>query len=250
MVRARSGSGAIEVCPLEVWDTCIEGRPLQGWRHHEAFPQRLTQLVEKLRRGPEPFDAVFVTGGGADDRIMDALRATGLQVERPEDPVFAAVRSGYEQAEGAYERCADVGQTSIKIFDGSRGARVERDLAVAPLRETTTAEGFERARHRTLRFIAQSLSVGGPPSSLLLAVPSEVIDGTAPTSCTYCWHEPDRLWHQELADAVGMPAAAIDLINDAVLAAGAARAWALRLRAPVLVLTIGFGVGAAIVRPR
>ncbi|HEV7559001.1 MAG TPA: hypothetical protein VGO00_26190, partial [Kofleriaceae bacterium] len=59
-------------------------------------------------------------------------------------------------------------------------------------------------------------------------------------SCTYCWRDPDPDLVPELERASG---ATIQIINDAVLAAHAAP----RRPGTTLVLTIGFGVGAALV---
>lgn len=251
---------APSVTPLELWDMLVQGQPLQHYRWEPSFPRMLAAVVEGLRTGAlerdvgaqarelgRHIDTVYLTGGDAGAQLVAPLVDLGLTVNLAEDPVFAAVRAGWELAPPPIDLCADLGQTSIKLFDGRRTWRIERDRTRAPILGQDDDRGD--ARRSTLEFIADALTTDGSPSRLLLALPCEIDEEQAPSACTYCWHDPDPSWRSELADRLGIATRDLRLINDAELAALAASRELGPRPKPALVLTIGFGVGAAILGP-
>ena len=85
------------------------------------------------------------------------------------------------------------------------------------------------------------------PDVVVLALPCELDDRGVPGPCSYASLEGDG----QFADAVLAEAGLADLpcmlVNDAELAAISARArWGERLPPQTLVLTLGYGVGGAL----
>lgn len=250
----------IDILPLEVWDAPVDGRPLQDWRHDRSLPTRLAALVrsliagtldlpsERARERLRQLGSVVLAGGGAGPLHVRALRATGLPTHLVDDPVFAAVRAGWAHGPQPVDLCADVGQTSIKLYDGRRAWRVDRDLQHAPLRTPMDPERWDHARMQTLRFVASTLRRTAP-ARVRLALPCTIVGGQL-GECTYCWNDPDRTWAAELCAALELEPVGLHLHNDAELAAWAVAHGPPPPPGPTLVLTIGFGVGAALLGPR
>ncbi|MEM7153270.1 MAG: hypothetical protein AAF799_10545 [Myxococcota bacterium] len=250
---------APSVTPLELWDMPVEGRPLQHYRQRPSFARQLAAVVAGLRTGAlgrdivahavelaRDIDTVVLAGGGVEPAIEASLAELGLTVHVADDPSFAAVRAGWTTASPSVDLCADLGQTSLKLFDGRHAWRVERDERLAPM---ARAAGDETSRSTTLDFIAEALGTHAASGRVLLALPCEVGSDQAPTVCTYCWRDPDPTWRAELAERMGIELEHLRLVNDAELAATAAFVQLGPRPTPTLVLTIGFGVGAAIVEP-
>ena len=232
------------VLPVEVWDLPVGGVLLQMWRHDPSFPARIVEAIDALRTAPpltwsaaarehaREIAHVHIAGGGS-GAVVDAVAAR-WSCTHSTDP-FAAARAGTS----AGVLCADIGQTAIKLALNDRTWRIERDLARAPLRDTVLRAERAAARASTIDFLG--VAIAGHAPAALLALPCEIVDGI-PRSCTYCWPDPDP----ELAAAIALRAGCtITIVNDAELAARAALP---RLPAvTALVLTIGFGVGGALV---
>jgi len=211
-------AGDRTIVPVEIWDLPSAGRLLQERRAEADFPQRLAAALVAWTP-PVAFARVHVMGGAATRVIAEALP---WPTTIDDDP-FTAAR--------AHAPCADVGQTGVKLATRDRAWRVERDLARAPLRDG--AADREACRASTIAWLRDVLAVLDGP--ITLGLPCELVGGV-PRSCSYAFRDPDPMLVAEL----GVPV--LDVVNDAVLAARASGA-------PVgtLVLTIGFGVGGALV---
>jgi hypothetical protein len=202
-----------QVTPLEIWDARIGGRTLFEWQALAEFPQALAQVVRGLRK-EHGFTHVHLLGGGARrEGVAEAVHASVSA-----DPLFAAVRAGARIAQA----CADVGQTAIKLAQDGRVWSRPRD-----------------ERRPALELIASALS--GLRGPCLLALPCALGDDLQLTECSYDWRPDDlkallRLAHLDEETAL--------IMNDAELAAVAARDEVPAGR--TLVLTLGFGVGAAL----
>jgi hypothetical protein len=232
------------VLPIEVWDLPVGGRLLQQWRHDPSFPARVVEAIAAIRTAPpsqwsvaarevgRALAHVHIAGGGAGEVV--AAIAARWSCTSSRDP-FAAARAG--TSPGVLG--ADVGQTAIKLALGERTWRVERDPVRAPLRDTVPPAQRAAARASTIDFLGEVLAGHAPAA--LLALPCEIVDGV-PRSCTYCWPDPDPALTAALAARAGC---AISIVNDAELAARAALPQLPAV--PALVLTIGFGVGGALV---
>ena len=239
-----------DVRPLEIWNAPVAGRPLCDWQQREEFPEALAELVQRLRHELR-FTRVHLLGGGA---LRPGLAAM-LDATVAADPIFAAARAGSERGVA----CADVGQTAIKLVAGASTFTRPRDLSRArlvnvptiPLPDDATSAS---ARESTLQFLAESLALLAPllaatamrPDAFcLLALPCELDDACNLASCTYAWEPRDLAG---LLRAAGVPHERVLVLNDAELAALAVERDPRAPRERTLVLTIGFGVGAALWR--
>jgi hypothetical protein len=164
-----------------------------------------------------------------------------------EEPVFFAARAGAALAGGV---CCDVGQTSLKVVQGARARRIERDLRVVPVRDTVPAGAYPQACRATRGFLRDALSSAHSEDPVVLALPCEFSAAGWPVGSTYAWGDPDSDFISALERDLGRLPGSIDYLNDAELAAVAAKRVLGNTSRPVFVLTVGFGVGAAFVLPR
>jgi hypothetical protein len=234
------------VRPLEVWDWPVDGRPLQAYRSEPGFPDALAEMVTGVKRQAAAFTHVYLAGGGVTPALVNALEQAGFAVTPSVDPVFGAVRAGARLLPGGAALSVDLGQTSIKLIRGGRAHRVERDLQRAPRRAEVPAAAWQAARASTVRFLAEALA-DAPAPSVVLALPCELDADGVPSGSTYCWAQPDCMLLADLAGEAGLPPTALHVLNDAELAAVAADQDPRVPRTGAsLVLTIGFGVGGAV----
>ena len=239
------------ITPVEVWDLVVGGRMLQAWRADAGFPARVAEMVWMIREAPpatwspqaralaRTIDRVHVAGGGADAAIADAI-ATRIPCSRSTDP-YAAARTASRLPGPSPALGVDLGQTGIKLALADRTWRVERDFARAPFRDDVPLADRDRARASTIAWIADALASAGTFGHAVIGLPCELDADGHPRSCTYAWRDPDPSFIPEL----GLPSVAI--ANDAELAALAVHADP---RSITLVLTIGFGVGGALLSGR
>jgi hypothetical protein len=247
------------VTPIEVWDLPVAGRLLQAWRADAAFGERLADAVQQVRATPPAaweaqaralarrISHVHLCGGAGDLAIAGAIAGRGLSCTSDAD-AYAAAEAASRLASGLG---VDVGQSAIKCAFGDRALRFERDLERAPLRDGVPVDRRPAARASTLTFLADALVqardtlvvLGEQIRTAVLALPCEIGADGHPRSCTYAWRDPDR---ELVGELVAKTHLAIAICNDAALAAHAHRRYA-RRGGVTLVLTIGFGVGGALI---
>lgn len=243
------------ILPIELWDVLVGDDTLFALRDDARFYPSLVTAVLALRAGravradgarlaPCPWEAVALVGGALDEsRARDAFDAAGVALDVvAADPFFASAHArealAAEDPRHATAVVIDVGQTAIKVTSASARLHRARDTgAVVDPRGELVGQ------------IASALE-GLEPSFVLLALPCE-IDTTSGAivlgASTYPTKGEGAGFIREIlarAGYAGVPAA---VVNDAILAA-----WALARRAPSysrarLVLTVGLGVGAALV---
>jgi len=234
------------VTPVEMWDLPLRGKPLQGWRRDAAFPHMLASRCIGFGGSPRDvglrardrarrIDAIYVTGGAAMPLDLDG------PVILARDPVFAAARASSILVPGTIG--VDVGQTSIKVAHGDVTLRIERDLSRAPMRDDVPHESFASSRASTLDFLRDALAPlsAWPSHDVVLALPCAL--SPEPASCTYCWHDGDPELLGVLAQSVRPKR--LHVLNDAEWPPPP-RMRSARSRRDHLVLTLGFGVGAAL----
>jgi hypothetical protein len=245
------------VIPLEVWDLPVDGKRLQEWRADPTFDRRLAGAARALRLAPPPslpartraaasaIRHVHLVGGGVDEHVSHTMCAHGgFSTTYSHEPI-APARAGTALRPGAL--CADVGQTTIKLVHRKREWSVPRDLSRAPLRDSVPLEQRPLARESTLQFLASILS-DSSATRIVLALPCEIRDDGLPRGCTYCWPDPDP---DLVVDLERLTHRSIEILNDAELAAVAAAYHAMVPEdLTTLVLTVGFGVGGALLLPR
>lgn len=245
------------ITPVELWDAPVGGRPLQSHRGERGFTAALTTAVRAVREQPPPswpdsareqarkIEHVYLTGGGA----CEIAPSLNVRHTLSTDPIFGAARAGLSLPRCS--ACVDLGQTSIKIAVPGRAWRVERDLVATPRRDDVAPSERPRVRAATIEFLAGALREIADATHVVLALPCEIDDSGGARGCTYCWRDREPALAEELVTAAGATPSAISILNDAELAAMAADCDpALPRGGVVLVLTIGFGVGAALLDAR
>jgi hypothetical protein len=253
------------VVPLEVWDLLTEHGPLWQCRDLPDWPALLLRAIEDLREGrarraggePLPdecrrIDFLFVGGGGARRAgLVEVLAGGRLPCHISSAGAFVGEAGGFAllRRAGLAGAVVDLGQTALKVSTPGRRLVVPRPLWRLPL--TCPAEGTEEPRGALRDFVAAAIrQVPGPADGVVLALPCEVDDDRVPGPCSYVGLEGDRVFVADVLRRAGLSGVTALVLNDAELAAASAR---LSPHVPpdrtTLVLTLGFGVGAALLLP-
>lgn len=236
------------VTPLELWDHPARDTDLWRGRARPDFPELVRDVAERIAARERT--TRFVLLGGDAARVSRAFPEARAEA----DPFFAAAAALTD----GIALAIDVGQTSLKIaratarngvMDASAPAQNGVMDARAPahgglMDASATRMRIERpSEDAPLAPLLAAIDLGAAASTLL-ALPCALDDACAPGPCTY----PDVA--EALASlARRAPAASLLVMNDAELAAVAARraGW-VPPGTRALVLTCGFGIGAAVVR--
>lgn len=253
------------VIPLEIWDLEVRGVTLFAARQEPDFAARLIEGVESIRRGdartqsgftlPDPcrhIDALFAGGGGLVGPIEAALRASDLPFYSA--GAFAGEAGGLDLLDTIGARAGlvvDVGQSAIKISARSFRRRFPRDLTRLPLARPLGYRGEPREPFRS--FVAEALLLAmrevSEADAIVLALPAELDDAGCPEGSSYPGLQGDGDLVAAVLARAGIPGARAVLLNDAELAALSAK-LVVPAEATALVLTIGFGIGGALLLPR
>ena len=253
------------VIALEIWDLEVRGATLFSSRAEPDFGARLAEGVEAIRRGeattrsgitlPDAcrrIDAIFAGGGGLAGPIEGRLRALGLPFHS--GGAFAGEAGGLALLDAIGARSGlvvDVGQSAIKISGRSFRRRVPRDFERLPITRPLGDQGAPRDPFRS--FVADAIAAAmrdfGEADGLVLALPAELDDAGCPDGSSYPGLQGDRDLAAEVLARAGIPGARVVLLNDAELAALSAQR-VVPADATALVLTIGFGIGGALLLPR
>jgi hypothetical protein len=241
------------VVPLELWDVVVDGVPLYR-QPTQAQGRATAQAVLALRAGSacrrlgqrlpaSAFAQVHVGGGGDVDAVVTALRAVGVVAVAEDDPVAIAAAGGFALARDAGlvdPLVVDVGQTSLKWFTAVARGRLTRPHLL------DRAAAVHWLAMAITSAISASVEVQKYWScrSVVLALPAEISDDLAVADCSYPWADGDRLLVHDVVRAAGR-AVPMLVLNDAELAAVSVQQQ--RPPLPTLVLTVGTGVGAALV---
>ncbi|MBZ4395324.1 ROK family protein [Myxococcus sp. AS-1-15] len=264
------------VTPLEVWNLPVLGHEL--WEllstprveadRNAGVPEHAlaTRLMPALASALESLvhwhkvDAVWLSGGlaclqGFELALTAATTKLGRPVVLAASPRFAPVHAGLgllTSSGSAHEAlCLDVGQTSLKCASPQTLQVFERDTTMLP-RLFIGMPRPEDGHHiiAAVRFLAGALRALAPDASLdalCLALPCPLDEGLVPGGCTYGWEGHATLVADILAEARLPGSGEVLVLNDAELAAEAARGDArLASHRRILCLTLGFGPGGAL----
>lgn len=258
--------------PLELWDLQVpEGGIL--WDHAQTpdFGTILCAAMGQVWQGagvsrsdgpiclpPRAFDAVHLTGGGA-LTVREAMRrGPWARVEVGRETVFAAAPGGFALL--AQQNLAgwvlDVGQSALKICSGMGRWQKPRDWGCLPLRQDNHSADLSQQRQAMRHFIASFLSetlaiTDGWPQALVAGLPCRLGDDGIPEGSSYIGMAGDAALLPDAMRLAGMPPVPLWVLNDAELAAYSAmqEPAGAATQVSTLVLTLGFGVGAALIRP-
>ena len=244
------------VVPLEVWDLVVGGVPLHRIERGPGFGAALGLAAEMLVAGvakrqssarfPDACRRIrrVVLAGGAADAI--AWASARLPAERAARPERCAEEGGLAILRRAGKRglVVDLGQSCLKIASATRRSTHPRDFDAIPVSQAPL-EG--RGRRALVAFVTRALREAcsrEPPDAMVIALPCEISSDCAIGTCTYPWKHGDPIVSEVLA-AAGLADTPTWLLNDAELAAIGVAERA-PVREPTLVLTIGYGVGGAL----
>jgi hypothetical protein len=257
------------VVPLELWDLELHAGIL--WDHMEpsALPGALVEAVERLRRGTartrsntpiceqvRDLRILWLTGGRATSIDPAALHhALGLPVWLADAPTTVAERGARALVpEASALAVIDLGQSRLKLHLGDHCFEHERPRDRLPLLEHPTSLELARARTVMRAFIGAALRDAADrtrttPDAVVVALPCELPDEPVPGSSSYPGLQGDAELVADVLAAAGWSPARVLVLNDAELAAVAAGLDPRTHGALTLVLTLGFGVGAALRLP-
>ena len=236
------------VIPIEVWDAMLGERPLYARARTPSFGTDLIQLCRRLQQGVARREA----GAGFPDvcRGIERLVVTGgavADLQYPTAHLPVVVRPDLAEAGAqailreAHGLVVDIGQSAIKVR-GAKSMVARRDFDAIPIVEQAWT-GAARAAFRT--YVGQAMAIDAALQLVAMALPCEVAADCTLGGCTYPWNPGDATLLDELMMAAGLGEVPLLVLNDAELAAvGLAAA---EEDVTSLVVTVGFGVGAAIV---
>lgn len=245
------------VVPLEVWDLVVDGVPLYEVPRDAGYGAVLGRAVEALLEGTAVSESwpgfpaacreicrVVLVGGAAGGVTWRSSRVPAVRAEAAE---LCAERGGHAILKRAGKRglVVDLGQSALKISGGERRV-YPRDLTRVPI-SRRPVDG--RGRRELIAFVAEGLreaTNAGRPEAIVMALPCEIDADARLGTCSYPWSAGDSVVEEFLA-AAGLEGVPVWLLNDAELAAVGV-AEQVRAGGVTLVLTLGFGLGAALLR--
>lgn len=187
--------------------------------------------TEKLLQA-KGFNTIYVTGGLAKS-FYQSLPVSALPYH------FEVVEnlSGLNE----YDTTIDWGQTAIKVYNGKEKQILERDLNQFPLRcSVQEKSGPDKNERLKIKNLFKSL-VSTENKNICVGLPVKINSHLMAEPSTYNGLQGD------LKDLFsGLPSQNIEFMNDAVLAARQVRESKKTISENSLVLTIGYGVGAAL----
>lgn len=258
-----------EILPLELSEVCVQGASLWEWSRKPGFPAALSEALDALherrsvtrRRDPLPavlsgFDAVFLTGGRiAEESLCGELSALSSAVFIGEESAFGGTPGGFEllRTRGLSGWVADLGKSRFKLSSPGRRWTFPRDWARLRIAGDVSPAEEPAQRRRLREFIALKLQFamaesGQRPRALVFALPVKMDDDGSPHSSNFAGMKDDRMLLPDALALAGLSGLPLFVLNDAELAALSARLDE-RLAGfrKVLVLTLGFGIGAALI---
>jgi hypothetical protein len=258
-----------EIVPLELGDFRVDGATLWEWSQKQAFPSMLRKTLAILRAGKgftngkaavpavaSGFEAVFLTGGRLEDNTLRAqLSRLRREVVLGDESVYGGERGGFEllHARGLSGWVADLGKSQLKLAALGRRWTFPRDWTRLRVSADVSPAEEPAQRRRLREFIALKLQIamaesGKRPCALVFALPTKLDDDGTPHSSNYAGMKADRTLLPEAMEMAGLPGLPLLVLNDAELVAFSARSDPRlgRFR-KVLVLTLGFGIGAALI---
>ncbi len=144
----------------------------------------------------------------------------------------------------------DVGQTAVKIAWPGGRLLVERDFRALPVCSRSADPAHRAALVELIGgAIDEARRLAGSVERVILGLPSTLDDAGLPEGSSYPGMAGDAELASDVLERGGVGAARAEVVNDAELAAFAALPR-VAAGATALVLTLGFGVGAALVAPR
>jgi hypothetical protein len=257
------------ILPLELWDLLMPDGSIL-WHHMQSpdFGEKLHHVISQVWHGNATtesegkvsetirhFHTLHLTGGGAPAVHAVMKRGPWSMTTLYHDTTFGSAAGGHAllAGQGLHGWVLDIGQSGFKISDASVRLQRPRDWSRLPLRDERSPADIPNQRAELRHSIAGLLmemraAVDAWPRALIAGLPSRLDDKGVPEECSYIGMKGDVALIPDAMRLAGMPDVPLFVLNDAELAAVSAR-QEFDLVNPTLVLTIGFGVGGAMIQP-
>ena len=258
-----------EIVPFEVWDLMVDGSLWAERFYEPGFSLALRNGIETLREGrgatrsngPVPrlvagFEAVFLSGGRAgEQRTPAGLDGIAATVAVAVEGVFGGVVGGFHwlRSRGLSGWVLDLGQSQLKLATHDRQWTFQRDSTRLRAAGEVPPSEIPAQRRRLREFVALKLQLAlaesqRRPEALVFALPTRLAADGTPLGGNYAGLRGYREMIPETLELAALSDVPAFLLNDAELAAFSARSDP-RLAGfrKILVLTLGFGIGAALV---
>ena len=255
-----------QITHLELWDCVLNSTTLWDCMYGPDFNDRLLEALRLVLKGQAvsqstgvietshlQFDSIFVSGGGiSGSRAEVRLQELPVPVIIANDPVFGATPGGMQllAENGLSGLVVDIGQSQIKVSCESASKTFKRDFGMLPVYSDELEPAKPIYRESLCSYIADSIgSFGIPkkPEGMVLALPCALDSSGSPGSCSYPGLENHPAIINDVCARAGILTGTVFTLNDAELTAYSASCDK-RLSGfnTTLVLTIGFGVGCAV----
>jgi hypothetical protein len=257
-----------EILPLEVWDLWVDGAILSDrisdWGFVPALRRAITILHAgqgatrsngALPRSVERFEAVFLAGGRVQKKgLQEGLSGLPCPVVIGEG-AYDGIHGGFEllKMRGLAGWVLDLGQSQLKLATGHQLWTFRRDFSRLRSRTQISPLEVPAQRRRLREFISLKLQLAlaetqQRPQALVFALPTRLAEDGTPETGDYAGMKHDRALLPDALASAGLSDIPLLMLNDAELAAFSARPDPRLARfRKILVLTLGFGIGAALV---
>lgn len=253
--------------PLELWDMTLGKQTLWDRMASPDFASALLEALHLIKQGKacsrsdgpltgrlRDISRVMIGGGRA--KALQAAQSwhdAPVPVHFDDAGFFVAEAGGLDLLPAHGGLILDLGQTAIKVMLAGKRVRYERDLAALPIAPAPAhgVQQLEQLKAFVRRAIQASCAGHADeriPADMVIALPCEIAPDGTPGGSSYGGLKGSKHFIPELLTDLVPGAWRVSLLNDAELAA-----HSMRLKRPVrdgqtaLVLTVGFGVGAALV---
>lgn len=255
---------------LELWDCVLNDTTLWDCMYGSDFGERLLEAVQLVFQGQAlsqstgiidlrhlSFDSLFLSGGGISGSKADViLQSLPVPVIVAENPVFGGTPGGMHllARRDLSGIVVDVGQSQVKISCESTSKTFKRDFGTLPASSNMAKAATPIYREALCAFIADSIrsfGIAKKPEGIVLALPCALDSCGLPGKCSYPGLQEDLNIVRDMCERAGIINAAVLTLNDAELTACSASCDK-RLSGfkTTLVLTIGFGVGCAVLESK
>ncbi|MES2672737.1 MAG: hypothetical protein V4660_00790 [Pseudomonadota bacterium] len=260
-----------EITPLEIWDCITPQGILWDSMYKQDFPEILKNVIQQIHVGlavtasqleinpaAMAFDAIYVAGGGAlDPRIIHSLKQLSVPIIVAEDPVFSGVPGGNKilANHGLEGIVIDVGQTQIKIASVGGLHTFKRDFDSIPIRSEAETDQDVAQLQAFVRYVSSSIVEAikdtAKPKGIVLALPCDINHDGILGGSSYTGMKNNTDLVDSIIRHANLEDVQVLLLNDAELTAASALQDKNVIKfKKILVITLGFAVGATILEPK
>jgi hypothetical protein len=257
-----------EIVPLEVGDLLLDGVVIREQMIERGFLPALRRAITILHAGQgvtrsngalprdvEKFEVVFLAGGRIHvERLPEGLSDLPCPFVIG-DGAYAGMQGGFDllKMRGLSGWVLDLGQSQLKIATGLQFWTFPRDFCRLRSNGHVSPLEIPAQRRRLREFISLKLQLAlaetrQRPQALVCALPARLAEDGRPGTGDYAGMKGDGEFLPDALALAGLSEIPLLVLNDAELAAFSARSDP-RLAGfrKILVLTLGFGIGAALV---